>query len=99
MHAGTRRTLFSRNRIWVPTGIEQHEHRLDPMLVTNTQEGVETTLESTRVLLPHQVVQKDSHCIHAQTLRPSEFPINPFRIETVRLPQLKLVNRRRRDVV
>jgi hypothetical protein len=63
------------------------------------QEPIDALLETSRILLPQQVVQEDPHGIHSHRFRPSEFLVDLRRIEGLRLPHLELVNRRLGHVV
>ena len=66
----------------VPAGIKEHKHGPDAMFGRDGQEGVDSVLEAGRILLPEQIVEKDPHGIHAQTLGPTQFLVDFLRIET-----------------
>ena len=55
--------------------------------------GIDSPLEPFGILLPQQIVQKDPHGVHAQTLSPAQFLINFLRIESSRLPHFQFVDR------
>src|SRR5437763_7828432 len=49
-------------------------------------------LESFRILLPQQVVEKYAHGVHAELLRPTQLQVDAPRIKSVRLPHLELID-------
>src|SRR5579883_3533604 len=99
MYARDRRMLWAEPRIGVPAGVEQHENGLDVVLVSDCEESDDTPLEAARVLLPDEVVQKHSHGVHPESLRPAELDVDALGIERRRLPHLELVDGIVRDVV
>ena len=88
-----------RVRIGIPNRIEEYKDRFDLVPRSDSEELIEATLKTFGVLLPKQVVKIDAHRIHAQTLGPPEFKIDPLRVERVSLPHLQLVNGARGVVV
>ena len=56
------------------------------------QELVEALEESRRILLPKQIVQEDSHGVHADGFCPSKLLVDLLRIERVGLPHLEFVD-------
>ena len=56
-------------------------------------------LESLRVLLPQQVMQKNSHGVQSQRFGPAEFLVNFFGVEAVGLPHLQFIYRGSRDEI
>ena len=91
--------LFAKLRVGVPAGIEQNEKRLNVVLFRNLEEGVDTLLEASGILLPRQVVQKNTHGVEPNRFRPTEFLIDTRAIKRVRLPHLQLIDFRRWRVV
>ena len=65
----------------VPAGIEQNKNRTDFMPGRDGQKSIDPLPEAGGVLLPQQIVQKHPHGIHAQALRPAQFPVNLLRVE------------------
>ena len=59
----------------------------------DSQEGIDSLPEPSLILLPQQIVQEHSHRVHADALRPAQLQVNPFGVERVGLPHLKLVDR------
>ena len=98
MYARAGCALLARLRIWIPNRVEEYEDWSDLVLRGDTQKLIEAALETFGVL-PEQVVQVNAHRIHAETLSPTKFQIDSFRIERVCLPHLELVNGAGRVVV
>src|SRR5690349_4201324 len=63
------------------------------------QKSVDAFLETWRILLPGQIVQKHAHCIQSDRLRPSEFLIDALWVKRIRLPHLQLIDCVRGNVV
>src|SRR5580693_3467110 len=91
--------LFAKFGIRIPAGIEEHKKRPDFVLLRNAQENIHSLLESRRILLPEQVMQKHAHGVQAQRLSPTQFRIDALRIETLCLPHFELIDRGGRNVV
>ncbi len=64
----------------------------------NGQERIEPLLEGGRIL-PKEVVQENSHRIHAQAFCPAKLLVNFPRIESIRLPHFELVAGAGRQVI
>src|SRR5207237_1820893 len=86
-------------RIGVSPAIEKNEMRLNVVPFRNPEEGVYTLLEASGILLPSQVVQKNTHGVEPNRFRPTEFLIDTRAIKRVRLPHFQLIDCRRRRVV
>src|ERR1700739_3171283 len=56
--------------VWIPAGIEQHEHGPDVMTRRNRQKPVDALLKALWILLPQKVVQEYAHGVHADGLGP-----------------------------
>ncbi len=63
--------LQAQLRVWVPAGIEKNENWLNVMLVGNREKCLDSLTETRSILLPEQVVQEDTHRVHADGLRPA----------------------------
>jgi hypothetical protein len=87
-----RGTLLPAVRIGIPDGIEQHEHNPYVVLVGDLQKFIHPVQKTLRILFPQQIVQKYPHRIHAQRLRPTQFPVNHWQIECLGLPHFEFVN-------
>ena len=62
------------------------------MRVGNLEHLFHAVQERLALGLPKQVVQKDSHAVHAELLgRPAQLAINRWQIEGVGLPHLNLI--------
>ncbi len=80
-------------RKWIPARIEQNEDGSDVVLRSNRKKYVDALLEPCLILLPKQVVEKDSHSIHAESLGPTKFLVDLLGIEYIGLPHFQLVDR------
>src|SRR5262245_49661742 len=47
--------------IWIPDAVEQHEHHADLVLISDTEKLIHSLLETSRIVLPGEVVQKHAH--------------------------------------
>src|SRR5580698_4263543 len=99
VYARTRRMLLAGMWKRIPDRIKENEERTDMVLVADFEELIHAMQEARRVLCPEQVVQKDTHGIHAQALRPAEFSVDRRQIEGVDLPHFQFVNGRARKEV
>jgi hypothetical protein len=97
--AWNRGVLRTQVRQWIPTRIEEHKHGTNVMPGRDGQELVNPLLESGGVLLPQQVMKKNSHGVHAHGFGPSELGIDLNRIEGHLLPHLELVDGRLWNVI
>ena len=68
--------LQSEFRLRVPARIEQHKQRLDVVSRSDRKKLIHALLESLRIFLPYQIVQEDSHGIHADVFRPAKFLVD-----------------------
>ena len=84
--------LRAKMRQRVPAGIEKHKHRPNVMPRRDPQKLVDALLETGRILLPEQIVQKDAHSVHAHRFGPGQFLIDLGWIERRLLPHLQLVD-------
>jgi hypothetical protein len=92
MRAGL--ALAANSRPWVPDAIKEHWHNGDSMGSGNFEHLLYTVQERLAIGLPKQVVQKDSHAVHAELLgRPAQLTINRWQIKRVGLPHLELISR------
>src|ERR1700681_126809 len=64
------------------------------MLVRDLKELIHPAKKPGGVLLPQEVMQKHSHGVHAQVLRPTQFAVDRRQIKCVRLPHLQLIDGR-----
>ncbi|CAB4705185.1 unannotated protein [freshwater metagenome] len=79
MRAGV--TLTANNRPWVPDAIKKHWHHSDSVRVGNLEHLLYTVQECFAIGLPKQVVQKDSHAVHAELLgRPAQLTVNRWQM-------------------
>src|SRR5579872_4190714 len=92
MHSGNGRMLRPQLRIGIPAGIEENKNGPNMVAGSNFQKTVNPLLESCRILLPEQVVQKHAHGVHAQTLGPCQFFVYLLRVKAGGLPHLQLVD-------
>src|SRR6185312_15797660 len=92
MHMRTWCALFSEFRIWVPHRIQKYKSDADVMFIRNFKKLIHSVQQIGAVSLPQQIVQKDTHGIHSQGLRPSQFTVNLRQIESVRLPHFQFVD-------
>src|SRR5580658_4333984 len=91
--------LFAEFGIRIPARIKKHKQRPDFVLLRDAQKNIYTFLESRVVLLPEQVMQEHAHRVQSQRFRPTEFRVDPLRIEALRLPHFEFIDRRGRNVV
>ena len=91
--------LRAQTRLGIPAGIEQHKQRADVMPQSDGEKGVHAFLKTGCILLPQQVVEKNTHGIHAHRLSPGQLLIDLGRIEGCFLPHLQLVDRRSGRVI
>src|SRR6476661_3697504 len=92
MHSGSRGMLLSEFWICIPAGIEQYKKRPDFVFLGDAQKNIDALLETFRILLPEQVVQKDAHGVEAERLRPTEFGIDALGIKGRGLPHFQLID-------
>src|SRR5262249_16307997 len=93
------RRLRPEFRIWIPNRIKQHQHRPDVVLCANRKKFIEPLRESSRILLPEQIMQEHAHRVQPDRFRPAKLQINALRVERLCLPHLYLVRSRRRNVI
>src|SRR5579884_854583 len=99
VNARNRGMLGAQLRVWIPTRVEQHKDGTNLMLRANSEELVDSSLESSGILLPKEIVKEDAHGVHADSFRPAKFTIDLRRIKSIGLPHLKLVDRRSRKKI
>ena len=69
------------------------------MFLRDIQKNVDALLESRRILLPEQIMQKHPHGVQPQRFGPAQFCVDPLRIESIRLPHLEFVDCIGRNVI
>src|SRR5207248_293453 len=70
---------------------KKNKDRLDVMLACDLQESVDSACKSLRVLLPHEVMEKNSHRVQPDRFGPAQFQIDALGIECVLLPHFQFV--------
>ena len=81
VHAGGGRMLRPEFGMRIPAGVEEHKDGADMMAGGDGQEGVDSLLKALRILLPQQIMQKDSHGVHADALGPAQLAVNRCGVE------------------
>ena len=91
--AGFGVTLLAERELLSPAVIEEDKHRLNAMRISQREILIHPITESSRVLLPEQVVQIHPHDCHAQRFRATQLAVNGLRVKRVSLPHLQLIDR------
>ena len=78
---------------------EEGNDELLPVLLSHVHELVDAGLEAVFISIPKHFMEIDAKCVETYALCISEFSVNDFGIEGLRLPELKLVDGIRRDIV
>jgi hypothetical protein len=87
-------TLTANSRPWVPDAIKEHWHYGDSVSGGNFEHLLYSVQEPLAIGLPKQVVQEDSHAVHAEEFgRPAQLTVNGWQIKRVGLPHLELISR------
>src|ERR1700728_927326 len=83
----------------IPAGIEEDKDRADVVFRAEAEEDVDALAEAVRILLPEQVVKKDTHGVHADVFGPAELEVDALRVKGIGLPHFELIDGVVRQVV
>ncbi len=86
-------SLLAEMRVRVPDAVEQHEQDTDVMAIGDLEKLIHPSKKAVAILLPQEVVDKDSDTVEAQRLGEAQLAVDGRGVEAIRLPHLELVYR------